>query len=125
MDAEQRPPANAGWAVVALLFFWPLSFAAFTHAFNVHPRWSDGDREGARYASNRVRWLGQVSLWIGGSILVVLVALYILLSALWIDGHRDRRMEPTFTGSGWCDIPGDFGSFGGGEFDSGEGLFGP
>ncbi|WP_438822476.1 CD225/dispanin family protein [Prescottella equi] len=70
---ERRPPAHAGWAVVALLFFWPLSFAAFTHAFEVHPRWSDGDRDGARHASNRVRRLGQVSLWIGGSIAVVLL----------------------------------------------------
>ncbi|MBM4605403.1 hypothetical protein GS575_22260 [Rhodococcus hoagii] len=88
---ERRPPAHAGWAVVALLFFWPLSFAAFTHAFEVHPRWSDGDRDGARHASNRVRRLGQVSLWIGGSIAVVLLVLYVLVSAVWIDAHHPPR----------------------------------
>ncbi|NKS66267.1 hypothetical protein GS461_09020 [Rhodococcus hoagii] len=94
---ERRPPAHAGWAVVALLFFWPLSFAAFTHAFEVHPRWSDGDRDGARHASNRVRRLGQVSLWIGGSIAVVLLVLYVLVSAVWIDAHHtteSRRRSP-------------------------------
>ncbi|MBM4514578.1 hypothetical protein GS438_18700 [Rhodococcus hoagii] len=93
---ERRPPAHAGWAVVALLFFWPLSFAAFTHAFEVHPRWSDGDRDGARHASNRVRRLGQVSLWIGGSIAVVLLVLYVLVSAVWIDAHH-HGISPSFT----------------------------
>ncbi|MBM4597276.1 hypothetical protein GS440_02655 [Rhodococcus hoagii] len=86
---ERRPPAHVGWAVVALLFFWPLSFAAFTHAFEVHSRWSDGDRDGARHASNRARRLGQVSLWIGGSIAVVLLVLYLLVFR-----RVDRRPPP-------------------------------
>ncbi len=43
-----RPAANAGWAVASLLFFWPLAFSAFTHAFNVYPLWASGDVEGAR-----------------------------------------------------------------------------
>ncbi|NKR85623.1 CD225/dispanin family protein [Rhodococcus hoagii] len=111
---ERRPPAHAGWAVVALLFFWPLSFAAFTHAFEVHPRWSDGDRDGARHASNRVRRLGQVSLWIGGSIAVVLLVLYVLVSAVWIDAHHHHGISPSFTGPGYCD-------FGGGDFGAEDG----
>ncbi|NKR25338.1 CD225/dispanin family protein [Rhodococcus hoagii] len=124
---ERRPPAHAGWAVVALLFFWPLSFAAFTHAFEVYPRWSDGDRDGARQASNRVRWLGQVSLWIGGSIAVVLLVLYVLVSAVWIDAHHDHGISPSFTGPGYCDFGGgDFGGgdFGGGDFGADDGSFG-
>lgn len=116
--AERRPPVNGGWAVAALLFFWPLSFAAFNHAFNVHPLWSDGDHEEARHASNRVRWLGQVSLWIGGSIAAVLVALYLVASAVWIDEHREHGVSPSFTGPGYCDFSGDFGGgdFGGFDF---------
>ncbi|WP_081264203.1 CD225/dispanin family protein [Prescottella equi] len=90
---ERRPPAHAGWAVVALLFFWPLSFAAFTHAFEVHPRWSDGDRDGARHASNRVRRLGQVSLWIGGSIAVVLLVLYVLVHRFLHPKGLFRRVD--------------------------------
>nr|NKW57493.1 CD225/dispanin family protein [Prescottella equi] len=118
---ERRPPAHAGWAVVALLFFWPLSFAAFTHAFEVHPRWSDGDRDGARHASNRVRRLGQVSLWIGGSIAVVLLVLYVLVSAVWIDAHH-HGISPSFTGPGYCDFGG--GDFGGGDFGAEDGSSG-
>ncbi|MCA1008752.1 CD225/dispanin family protein [Rhodococcus hoagii] len=114
--AERRPPVHGGWAVAALLFFWPLSFAAFTHAFNVHPLWADGDRDGARRASNRVRRLGQVSLWIGGSIAVVLVAVYVVVSAVWIDEHREHGVSPSFTGPGYCDFGG--GDFGGGDFGS-------
>lgn len=120
---ERRPPAHAGWAVVALLFFWPLSFAAFTHAFEVHPRWSDGDRDGARHASNRVRRLGQVSLWIGGSIAVVLLVLYVLVSAVWIDAHHHHHgISPSFTGPGYCDFGG--GDFGGGDFGVEDGSSG-
>ena len=48
----QPPPAppsvNAGWAVAALLFFWPLSFSAFAHAFNVYPLWASGLRRPIR-----------------------------------------------------------------------------
>jgi hypothetical protein len=31
------------------LFFWPLSFAAFNHAFAVYPLWAGGDADAARY----------------------------------------------------------------------------
>src|ERR1700738_3721576 len=63
---EPPPPVHAGWAVASVLFFWPLSFAAFTHAFNVYPLWARGDVAGAQAASDRVRRLGQISLWLGG-----------------------------------------------------------
>ena len=66
-----RPPNNIGWAVASLLFFWPLSFSAFTHALNVFPLWTEGDADGARHASYRARYLGILSLWIGGALFVV------------------------------------------------------
>src|SRR3712207_234320 len=70
------PSPNAGWAVTALLFFWPLSFSAFSHAFNVYPLWAAGDFAGAQYASDRVRRLGQLSLWIFGGLLLLFGILY-------------------------------------------------
>lgn len=109
------PPTRGGRSSHKL-FFWPLSFAAFTHAFEVYPRWSDGDRDGARHASNRVRRLGQVSLWIGGSIAVVLLVLYVLVSAVWIDAHH-HGISPSFTGPG-------YGDFGGGDFGAEDGSSG-
>lgn len=59
------PPSNVGWAVAAVVFFWPLAFAAFSNALNVFPRWSSGDVDGARTASRRARTLGIIALGIG------------------------------------------------------------
>ncbi|MFE3029923.1 CD225/dispanin family protein [Nocardia tengchongensis] len=87
-----RPPNNIGWAVTSLLFFWPLSFSAFTHALEVFPLWSEGDADGARYASGRARYLGILSLWIGGALLVVFAALYIVgMLVLMHHGHHGHH----------------------------------
>ena len=60
------PPSNAGWAVAAILFFWPLAFSAFNHLHNIYPRWAMGDVAGAEEASDRVKSLGKIALWIVG-----------------------------------------------------------
>ncbi|HEX2283854.1 MAG TPA: CD225/dispanin family protein [Mycobacterium sp.] len=70
------PPHHAGWAVASVLFFWPLAFSAFTHAFNVYPLWAAGDYAAAQHASDRVRRLGQLSLWLFGGLLLILMILY-------------------------------------------------
>lgn len=79
----ERPPVNAGWAVVSLLFFWPLAFSAFTHAFNVYPLWADGDVAGSRYASDRVKRLGQISLVVAGALLLIVAILYAIAAIVW------------------------------------------
>ncbi|MCU1644185.1 MAG: hypothetical protein JWN03_4460 [Nocardia sp.] len=85
----RRPPNNVGWAVASLIVFWPLAFSAFTHALNVFPLWSEGDVEGAQHASNRARWLGILSLWIGGALIVLFGALYLILMIVMIHhGHH-------------------------------------
>jgi len=85
---EAPPPSNAGWAVATLVCFWPLAFAAFTHAFDVHPLWARGDAAGAAYASRRVRRLGQLSLWIFG-VLVVLAAIAYTAVTVALIAHGD------------------------------------
>lgn len=72
------PPANAGWAVAALLFFWPLAFSAFNHAFNVYPLWAAGDHQGAHYASERAKQLGKYALWIFIGLFGLFVAFYVV-----------------------------------------------
>jgi hypothetical protein len=57
-----------------------LSFSAFTHAFNVYPLWAAGNHAGAQYASDRVRRLGQLSLWIAGGLLL----LFLILNAIFM-----------------------------------------
>ena len=92
------PPHNVGWAVAAVLFFWPLSFSAFSHALNVYPLWASGNYAGAQYASDRVRRLGQLSLWIAGGLLLLFAVLYAdlhpgaLLPGRRL-GHHHRHMD--------------------------------
>lgn len=78
------PPTNVGWAVAAVVFFWPLAFSAFTHAMNVFPRWSLGDYAGAQDASDRAKKLGKISMWIAiiGTILVVILYTFIIIVAI-------------------------------------------
>jgi hypothetical protein len=88
-DASPRlpdvpPSAHSGWAVTALLFFWPLSFSAFTHAFNVYPLWAQGDLVGAKAASDRVRRLGVLSLWLFGALLLLFAVLYAIFVIVMI-----------------------------------------
>ncbi|WP_249353460.1 CD225/dispanin family protein [Rhodococcus sp. Q] len=71
--APPLPATHAGWAAAALIFFWPLAFAAFNHSSRVYPLWATGDYAGAQYASDRARSLGKWSLllWVVAFILVV------------------------------------------------------
>jgi hypothetical protein len=85
------PPHHAGWAVATLLFFWPLAFSAFSHAFNVYPLWMAGDFAGAQYASDRVRRLGQLSLWIFGGLLLIFGVLYVISLIVFFAAHGDME----------------------------------
>ncbi|HKV22511.1 MAG TPA: CD225/dispanin family protein [Mycobacterium sp.] len=92
------PPHNVGWAVAAVLFFWPLSFSAFTHAFNVYPLWVSGNVAGAQYASDRARRLGQLSLWIAGGLLLLFLVFYAIFLMVLIShggdwGHHRRYSD--------------------------------
>ena len=68
------PSANGGWAVAAIIFFWPLAFVAVSRAFSVYPLWAQGRYAEAEAASASVKRLGVISL----VIVAALVALYIL-----------------------------------------------
>ncbi|OZE29091.1 hypothetical protein CH278_19705 [Rhodococcus sp. 05-2254-5] len=72
--APVLPASNAGWAVVAVIFFWPLAIPAFNHALKVHPLWSMGDVQGAQYSSQRAAFFGKLSLIIFGVFIVLYLA---------------------------------------------------
>jgi Interferon-induced transmembrane protein len=111
---ESPPPAHAGWAVASLLFFWPLSFAAFNHAFNVYPLWARGDTAGAVAASDRVRRLGQISLWLAGALLLLLgIGYTLVLVALITHGYGGHHHHFHHMGEY------EWGPLGGGPHDGG------
>jgi Interferon-induced transmembrane protein len=80
------PPHNVGWAVAAVLFFWPLSFSAFSHAFNVYPLWASGNFAAAQYASDRARRLGVLSLWIFGGLMLLFTIFYAIFLIVLVAG---------------------------------------
>jgi hypothetical protein len=75
------PPSHAGWAVAALLFFWPLAFSAFNHLHSIYPRWAMGDVVGAQEASDRVKSLGKIALWIAVGLFALFVIFYVIVIA--------------------------------------------
>lgn len=83
------PPTNAGWAVAALIFFWPLAFSAFTHSSNVFPLWSRGDHAGAQYASDRAKTLGKIALGLCLGFTVLIVIFYVIIIAVAVSNSGD------------------------------------
>jgi hypothetical protein len=75
--AGQPPPGHLGWAIVAILFFWPLAIAAFINYGRVESRWYRGDIAGAQQASEAVKRYGVIALCIG----LAIVVLYIIVFA--------------------------------------------
>jgi hypothetical protein len=73
----QPPPGHLGWAITAVIFFWPLAIAAFINYSRVESLWYRGDPAGAQRASDAVKRYGVIALCIGLAIIV----LYAILAA--------------------------------------------
>lgn len=71
--AGTPPPGHLGWAITAIVFFWPLAIAAFINYSRVEPLWYRGDWAGAQRASDAVKRFGVIALCIG-----------LALAVLWI-----------------------------------------
>ncbi len=82
VTAPPLPASNAGWAAAALLFFWPLAFAAFNHSSRVYPLWATGDYAGAQHAPDRAKSLGKTSLLLWVVFFVLMMVLYGVVIAL-------------------------------------------
>jgi hypothetical protein len=83
-----RPPANYGWAVAALVLFWPLSIPAFLSARRVDSAWAAGDRIGAFAASQTARTYGLVGVVVG-AVLWLLVLIWLVVILAFVAHTRD------------------------------------
>jgi hypothetical protein len=63
--AGQRPANNLVWAVLSLLFFWPLGVTSIYYATRVNGRWAAGDHAGAHYAAERAKKFAIASVVVG------------------------------------------------------------
>ncbi|MCJ0907100.1 CD225/dispanin family protein [Rhodococcus sp. ARC_M6] len=91
------PRPNVGWAVAAVVFFWPLAFSAFTHALSVYPLWASGDHAGAQRAADRTKKLGVISLVVWFVMTVAVFGAYVVLMS-WIlsNPSNSRRTFASF-----------------------------
>lgn len=97
LPQAQPPKSNVGWAVAAVVFFWPLAFAAFNHATSVYPLWASGDHAGAQHAAERAKRLGVISLAVWAVLCVLVVIFYVAVIGWAISSATDI---PTTTYSG-------------------------
>lgn len=66
-----QPPSNLGWAIVAVIFFWPLAIAAFINYAKIDSLWYRGDVQGARAASDATKRYGIIALCVGIGLIVL------------------------------------------------------
>ena len=78
----QPPSGHLGWAIVAVIFFWPLAIAAFINYGRVESRWYRGDAVGAQQASDAVKRFGVIALGVG----LLIMLLYIIFAASIFSG---------------------------------------
>lgn len=72
----QPPPGHLGWAITAIIFFWPLAIAAFINYARVESRWYRGDAYGAEQASQAVKRYGVIALCVGLAIMVLYIIMF-------------------------------------------------
>jgi hypothetical protein len=73
------PPAHLGWAITAVVFFWPLAIAAFINYARVDRDYYRGDLAGAQRASRLVRRLGIIALIVGPCLLILYAAVVLIV----------------------------------------------
>jgi hypothetical protein len=84
------PPAHLGWAITAVIFFWPLAIAAFINYGRIESLWYRGDWAGAQRASASVKRYGVIALCIG----IALGVLWIAFAATVIGTGATRFCAP-------------------------------
>jgi hypothetical protein len=72
------PPGHLGWAITALVFFWPLAIAAFINYARVDRDYYRGDLAGAQRASGMVRKLGIIALVLGPCLVILYITVVLI-----------------------------------------------
>ncbi len=73
--APGMPSTNIGWAIAAVMTFWPCAIPAFVYSARVERLFWSGDPAAARHASNLARGWGIAGVAVGVVLFVPLVVL--------------------------------------------------
>lgn len=91
--APPGPPNNMGWAIAAVLFFWPISFAAITAASRVDSAWLRGDVNFAMAESERAKRLGKRAIVIAAVAYALFLILYVTLIVALVGSANDPQFS--------------------------------
>jgi hypothetical protein len=77
------PSGHLGWAITAIILFWPLAIPAFINYGRVESSWYRGDQAGAYRSSANVKKFGITALVIGITLAVIwIIFAMVLFSAV-------------------------------------------
>jgi hypothetical protein len=74
-----KPDTNIGWAIGALLMFWPLCIPAFMASSNVDSRYYAGDYQGSLQASEDAKKWGKWGVFIGVGLIAAVFIIYMII----------------------------------------------
>jgi hypothetical protein len=78
--AGPPPSTNLGWAIAAIILFWPLGIPALIYSTRVESQWFRGDASGAMRSSAIARNCG---IWAVVATVVLMLLFFILFAAVW------------------------------------------
>jgi hypothetical protein len=79
------PPNHIGWAIAAILVFWPVGIAAIIKSTQVDRYWMTGQHAMAEQASRSAKTLGIVSLIVAGALLLLWFVIFFLMLNTFVD----------------------------------------
>lgn len=75
------PPTNLGWAIAALIVFWPLGIPAIINATRVESQWLRGERDRALRSSADARRFGIAAVVVGAALFLLGVLFFIAVAS--------------------------------------------
>ena len=93
---QDKPSANWGWAIAALILFWPLAIPSFIFASRVDTAWNTGRAAEAFDASRQAKRYGLIGVVIGAVLSALAIILWIAVVALFATAvHNLPQIVPT------------------------------
>lgn len=72
---------NLGWGIAGLILFWPVGLFALIQAIKVNGLSASGDIAGAQSASASAKKLGQIAVWVGVAVWVIVCVIYAIAAS--------------------------------------------
>jgi hypothetical protein len=79
------PPSNLGWAIAAILLFWPVGIAAIVKSTQVDRYWMTGQFAMAEQSSKAAKTLGIVAASVAGALFLIWLVMFFVLFGTVVD----------------------------------------